>query len=167
MSIVNSIYKGSASYGRFIAIITAVIVTLISLILVFFGVKYVNSVDLYNKISLATITGKNCNTGTKNNQSSCTYTLTYSDENGRKIENVTITSNSDMPLNSQVSVSYDPSNNSEVRLTSENKKSTGYGMIFFAFIILVLAWGWVWITRNYEFAASASGFSSAFNLFKN
>ncbi len=168
MSVVNSIYQGSASYGRFIAIVCAVIVTLFSIILILFGIKYVNSVDLYNKNTLSTITGKNCSQeNKKNNQESCLYTVSYFDEDGVKIENVTFTSVSHFPLNSQVSISYNSSNKTEIRLTSENTKGTGYGMVFFGFIILAFAWGWVWVTRTYDFAASASGFSSAFNLFKN
>ena len=169
MSVFDSIYKGSAGYGRFIAIVCAVIATLVSIILIFSGIKYVNSVNLYNKNTLSTITGNNCNTEnrTKNSQGSCTYTVSYFDENGAKIDNVTFSSFSDFPLNSQVSISYNPSNKTEIRLTSENNKGTGFGMIFFGFLISAFAWGWVWITRKYEFAASASGFSSAFNFFKN
>ena len=166
--IANTIYKGSASYGRFMAIVGAFIATLLSLILIFFGFKFANSVDLYNKNSTATITGKNCNkSNNNNNQSSCLYTVNYVDETGATIQNVNLTSSSDMPLNSQLMISYNPSNKTEVRLTSENTKSTGYMMIFFGIIIILFAWAWVWITRKYEFAASASGISSAFNLFRN
>jgi hypothetical protein len=166
-NIATSIYQGSASYGRFVAIIGAVIATLLSLFLIFFGIKFANSVDLYIKSTPATITGKSCTPGEKNQQGSCLYTLSYFDENGQKIENVTLTTSADMPLNSQMNISYNPANKTDIRLTSENTKGTGYMMIFIGILISGFAWGWVWITRKYEFAASASGISSAFNLFKN
>ena len=166
-NIATSIYQGSASYGRFMAIVSAVIATILSLILIGMGVAYNRSVSNYSKNTSGTIVGKSCSPSTKQNQGSCTYTVTYTDENGSKIENVTFSTQADMPLQSQVLISYDPANKTDVRLTSDNTRSVGYGMIFFGFLIVLFAWGWVWITRKYEFAASASGFSSAFNLFKS
>ena len=163
----KSIYQGSASYGRFMAIVSAVIATILSIILIIFGFKYNSSVSDYSQTASATIVGKSCSPNSKNNQGSCTYTVTYTDNNGQKIENVTFSTQTDMPLQSQIIISYSPSNKKEIRLTSDNTKGIGYGMIFVGFLIILFAWGWVWITRKYEFAASASGFSSAFNLFKN
>ena len=165
--IANSIYKGSASYGRFMAILGAVIATILSLILIGMGIAHNKSVSNYSKDTSGTIVGKNCSSSAKENQGSCTYTVFYTDENGNKIENVTFSSQSDMSLQSQVLISYNPTNKTDIRLTKDNTKNIGYGMIFFGILISLFAWGWVWITRKYEFAASASGFSSAFNLFKN
>ena len=166
-NIATSIYQGSASYGRFMAIVGAVIATILSMILIGGGFYFNKSVSNYSKNTSGTIIGKSCSPATKDSKPSCTYTVTYNDENGTKIENVTFTSQTDMPLQSQVLISYDPLNKTDIRLTSDNTKSVGYGMMFFGFLIIVFAWGWVWITRKYEFAASASGFSSAFNMFKS
>ena len=166
-NIATSIYQGSASYGRFMAIISAVIATILSLILIGMGVAYNRSVSNYSKNTSGTIVGKSCSPSTKQNQGSCTYTVTYSDENGNKIDNVTFSTQADMPLQSQVLISYDPSNKTDIRLSKDNTTTIGYGMIFVGFLIVLFAWGWVWITRKYEFAASASGFSSAFNLLKS
>ena len=166
-NIANSIYQGSASYGRFMAIVSAVIATILSLILIGIGVAYNRSVSNYSKNTSGTIVGKSCSPSTKQNQGSCTYTVSYSDENGNKIDNATFSTQSDMPLESQVLISYDPTNKTDIRLTKDNTTTIGYGMIFGGILIVLFAWGWVWITRKYEFAASASGFSSAFNLFKS
>lgn len=163
----TSIYQGSASYGRFIALISAVFATILSIILIIFGFKHNASVSNYSKTASGTIISKNCPLNSKNNQGSCSYTVNYNDENGIKIENVTFSTQSDIELNSQVIISYNPSNKKEIRLTSDNTKVLGYGMIFIGFLIVLFAWGWVWITRKYEFAAATSGVSSAFNLFKS
>lgn len=165
-NIANSIYQGSASYGRFMAILSAVIATILSVILIGMGIAYNRSVSDYSKSTFGTIVGKNCSVSTKQNQGTCTYTVTYNDELGNKIDNVTFSTQTDMPIQSQVLISYNPTNKTNIRLTNDNTTSIGYGMIFVGCLIVLFAWGWVWITRKYEFAASASGFSSAFNLFK-
>ena len=172
MGIASTIYGGSASYGRFIAIVGAIIATIIAIFLIGGGIKFNTSVSNYSSTSSATITGKNCTNqgqgqGQGQGQKECIYTLKYIDTDGILIENVILKSQLDMQINSTITISYNPSNKTDIRLTSENTKETGYVMIGIAIIILLFAWGWVWVTRKYEFAASASGFSSAFNMFKN
>jgi hypothetical protein len=54
-NIATSIYQGSASYGRFMAIISAVIATILSLILIGMGVAYNRSVSNYSKNTSGTI----------------------------------------------------------------------------------------------------------------
>ena len=170
MGIASTIYGGSASYGRFIAIVGAIIATIIAIFLIGGGIMFNTSVSNYSSTSSATITGKNCTNqgqGQGQSQKECIYTLKYIDIDGTLIENVILKSQLDMQINSTIMISYNPSNKTDIRLTSENTKTTGYVMIGIAIIILLFAWGWVWVTRKYEFAASASGFSSAVNMFKN
>jgi len=166
MGVASAIYKGSASYGRFIAIISAIIATLIGIALVVMGVNHNISVSKRSYTANATVISKNCSnsSSTSNNSNLCEYTINYKDENGN-VNNATFSTTNEYLLNSIIPISYGE-NKSDVMPSKDNKKSTGYGMMVFGIILTLLAWGWVWVTRTYEFAASASGISSAFDFFK-
>jgi hypothetical protein len=161
MGIASTIYKGSASYGRFIAIVTAIVATIIAIFLIVYGIKFNISVNKRSYNASAKVISKNCPEKTL-----CTYTVTYVDNMGQIIENASFESDNKIQLNSNITISYDPNNKTDIIQESENKTSTGYGYMFIALIILLFAWGWVWVTRKYEFAASSSGFSSVFDFFK-
>lgn len=165
MSVADSIYKGSAAYGRFTALLGAILATIIGIFLLIAGIKHNNSVSLYSKSSMANITNKTCEMS-NGKQGNCTYTVTFVDEYNNTVTS-TLQTLTQVEQNTQVQISYNPNNKSDIRLSSENVKSNGYIMIVFGLIIALGAWFWVWVTRKYEFAASASGFSSAFDLFRN
>jgi hypothetical protein len=168
MGVASAIYKGSASYGRFIAIISAIIATLIGIALIVMGVNHNISVSKRSYTANATVISKNCSNSSSNSSSNnsnlCEYTINYKDENGN-MNNATFSTTNEYLLNSIIPISYGE-NKSDVMPSKDNKKSTGYGMMVFGIILTLLAWGWVWVTRTYEFAASASGISSAFDFFK-
>ncbi len=166
MGVASAIYKGSASYGRFIAIVTAIIATLIGIALVVMGIAYNVAVSKRTLVATGTVISKNCSNGSSNNKSNvCDYTVEYKDENGN-VNNATLSTTGEYILNSTMSISYGKEDKKDIVLTSDNNKSIGYGMIVFGIIITLLAWGWVWVTRTYEFAASTSGISSAYNFFR-
>jgi len=162
-NIAKTVYEGSASYGRFIAMIFAVIATVIGIGLVLFGITYNKSVLRYSNTSVATINSKSCN---MNEKKSCNYTLSFVDNTGQTV-NTTYSSVYEFEINSKIDIVYDPSDKNTIRLKSDNTKTNGYMMIGVGIAIPLFAWFWVWVTRKYEFAASASGFSSVFNMFKN
>ena len=159
-SALSSIYKGSASFGRFTAMFIAVIVTIICIIVVLGSIKSNTDTNKYSKTSDATIINKNCTV-----PNMCDYTLNYLDENNQLVNAKLTTNINNMNINSVVNISYDPSNKQMVRLTSENKKTSILGVILVCAIISGGFWLWVWVTRKYEFAASASGISTAFDIF--
>lgn len=159
MSAVSTIYKGSASFGRFMAKFWAILVTLISIVLVFYGINFIRSVSKYSKKSQGKVISKMCKNGI------CEYTISYTDENN-KSNIAKISSSSVIEINSEVEISYVPSNPSEIRFTSENKESSGYTFIFLGMFLTMGVWFWVWVTNKYEFAASASGISSALDIFR-
>lgn len=171
MSVADKIYQGSVSYGKFTAILGAIIATIVSIFMIVFGINFNKSVKNYSKVSLAEIIGKSCNTNNTNNTNNqnsqtCSYTVSFIDEYNNK-NNASFDSNKNFSLNSMVQISYNPNNKNEIRLTTDNTTTTGYVLIGIGIFICIVSWIWVWVTRKYEFAASASGFSSAFKLFNN
>jgi len=163
-NIAETVYKGSASYGRFIAIVFAVLSILIGIGLIIAGITYNKSVLNYSSTTLGTINSKKCDTYDKNKN--CNYIVSFVDDNGQTI-NAQYSSKYEYEINSKIDIVYDPSDKNSIRLKSDNTKTFGYAMIGIGIIIPMFAWIWVWVTRKYEFAASASGFSSVFNMFKN
>lgn len=161
MGILSKIYEGSAAYGRFIAIFTAIIATMVAIFMIVSGYKFNMSVNKRSYNASAKVISKNCSEKTL-----CTYTVRYIDTMGQNVENVSFVNNEKIELNSNINISYDPNNKTDIILETENTKSSGYSLMAFALIILLFAWGWVWVTRKYEFAASTTGISSAFDLFK-
>jgi hypothetical protein len=156
----SSIYKGSASFGRFTAMFIAIIVTIICIIVVIGSIKSNTDTNKYSKTSDAKIINKNCTV-----PNMCEYKLNYLDENNQLVYAKITTSINNMNINSLVNISYDPSNKQMVRLTSENQKTSILGVILVCAIISGGFWLWVWVTRKYEFAASASGISTVFDIF--
>ena len=81
-SALTTIYKGSASFGRFTSMFMAVIVTIICIIIVIAGIKSNRDITKYSKTSDATIIDKNCSM-----QNICDYTINYIDENNQLVNN--------------------------------------------------------------------------------
>lgn len=167
MGVASAIYKGSASYGRFVAVVSAIVATLIGLAIIVMGVNHNISVSKRSSSSMATVKSKNCSNSSSNssNTNLCEYTVNYTDGNV-EINNVTFSTTNDYILNSIIPISYDPNNKRDIIPSKDNKVSTGYGMIAFGILLILLAWAWVWVTRTYEFAASSSGIASALDFFK-
>jgi|688.fasta_scaffold430441_3 hypothetical protein len=163
--VLSNVYKGSAAYGRFMAILGAIFATLIAIGLIILGIKYNKTVSDYSKKVEATVNSKNCTPSTKS-QSTCEYNVSYIDENGTSVNGKLNTTDS-IELNSKINIVYNPNNKNEIRFEKENTTTLGYTMIIIGIIIAIGAWFWVWITKKFEFAASASGVSSVFNLFSN
>jgi hypothetical protein len=161
MSIASTIYQGSASYGRFVAILSAIVATIIAICLVVYGIKFNISVKKRSYNASAKIVSKSCPQKT-----SCTYGVYYIDNLGQTVQNVSFVSNDTIQLNSNIIISYDPNDKTDILPEKENKTSNGYSYMLAALFILLFGWGWVWVTRKYEFAASVSGFSSASNFFR-
>ena len=159
-SALTTIYKGSASFGRFTSMFMAVIVTIICIIIVIAGIKSNRDITKYSKTSDATIIDKNCSM-----QNICDYTINYIDENNQLVNTKLTTSVNNMNTNSIVNISYNPTDKQMVKLTSENKKGSILGLILICTIVSGGFWFWVWVTRKYEFAASASGISTALDIF--
>ena len=163
-NIAETVYKGSASYGRFIAMIFAVLSIIIGIGLILTGIIYNKSVLTYSSTTLATFVSKKCDM--YNKDKNCNYVLSFNDDNGQTI-NASYSSKYEYEINSKIDIVYNPSDKSTIRLKSENTKTFGYTIIGIGIIVPMCAWFWVWVTRKYEFAASASAFSSVFNMFKN
>lgn len=161
MSVAKSIYKGSASFGRFMAMFWAVIVTLVCIVVFVYGFNQVQSVKKYKGVAKATILSKNCD-----NAGICTYNVKYTDEKSQNVDTTfKSVTNIDTKIVSVIDIVYDMDNKKNVRLTEENTTGTGYLLMFGSVIVSAGYWFWVWVTRKYEFAASASGVSDVFNMF--
>jgi hypothetical protein len=159
MSAVSTIYKGSASFGRFMAKFWAIVITILSVFIVFSGINFIRSVSKYSKKSTGKVESKMCKSGI------CEYVISYIDENNKPIT-AKISSSMLIELNTQVEISYIPSDPTKIRFTSENTESSGYFLIFLGIFLTIGVWFWVWVTKKYEFAASASGISSAVDIFR-
>jgi len=153
---ISKIYKGSASFGRFMSWFWAILATLISIILIVYGIKYINGVDDFSKKTSAKVISKNCK------DTLCTIELSFVNDKNEAIN--TRIQTTEVIISPTIEILYNSSN--EARLPKDNNKKNGIIMIFIAILILAFYWGWVYVAKKYEFAAAGSGFSSVYSFFK-
>lgn len=167
-SIGKEIYSGAAGFGRLWAVISAVIGTILSILLMIGGAYIIYHRSYLRSVKGEVLEDSVCSTTTDakgNSSTSCMTKVTY-EVDGHSYPNP------QKPLNSgsksyragqPITVYYDPNNPNDADLNPV-PKWIGILAIVISIVIIIGSWFWVWVTRKYKFAAAAGGASHAVDM---
>lgn len=157
----DSIYSGTATIGKIKAILVAIIFTIISIGLVYIGVKSIFTKDTLTSTVPGVVTKIDCD------KEGCDLEVEYT-VNGKvytlKEDNAPLVQ---IPvINQTVTIYFDPTNPNSARSEELNPKQLGSVYILIALIFLVFSWVGVWLTNKFKFYAAAEGAGTIFDLFR-
>jgi hypothetical protein len=162
-SIGSDIYTGVATYGRFQAVMGAIIGTIIALILIFVGI--VKMRDLHTFAAMMTVGAvNNCSQQTQktNNQTTITYicsvnvTFIAADGKTYSAKNVTVSAPNPVSMGDSLPLRYNPNNPSDV-VQEISPKLLGFGLIGFGLTMGVLSIGMAVLTFKSKGFAAVEG----------
>ena len=166
----QELYTGTADFGRIMAIIGAVIATLIGIGMIIGGIVALHHTTTRTAQVQGEVTNNNpCTPTAVNNvvKYNCiidvTFTLSAKVYTANFINN---NSNINYRKGDAITVYYDPKNPSDNGLLSDNSKIVGWVLLGIAPFIILFAWLWVYITRKSKVAAAAGGVASIFDMFR-
>lgn len=167
---VGMVYTGAASFGRFSAIISGVIGTLIALIIGGFGVYIIVESSRRTKSVTGTVTESTCENTTpdKKEGKTCEITVEYTSGQPSKMcmRNFAVPDEVIYEKGKKVTVYYDPSN--ACGTGSLESRSTdnilGIMLIGVAIVFIVIVWLIVYLTQEYKFFAAAEGVGTVISV---
>jgi hypothetical protein len=161
-SMFSEIYNDTASFGKFMAIISAILATVIGIVLIVAGVAEIRHVPIYTQVVNATIVNSpSCTSQVNGNLYSCMLTLKYTVNNVVYTSNLTTESSQPYMQNGSIQIYYNPKNPHQISQGSDNPKF-GWWIIGLAVIIISVAWLMVWMVYKYKFAAAGSAVYAIF-----
>lgn len=163
----SEIYTGTASLGKIMAIISAVMATIAGLIMIPFGIYMIARKSKLTKTALATVSGAPvCSESAEKSviTHTCAFSVTY------KVGTKTYTSplSTSGPISYEsgntINIYYDPTNPSDISENSDNSHVFGIILLVLGIVIPLFAWLWVYITSKSKLAAAAGGASEIMNI---
>lgn len=162
----KEIYDTSASFGKMMALISAVTTTIIGIILISIGIYLLSRKNIYTGKTKGTASNVNCNEDKFSQPPSilCIYTVTYKVND--KIYKKKVQTNHSVAEGEEITIEYDPSNPTNMHAFPSNTKLAGVLMISISTFIIGFSWLWFWITRKYKFAAATQGVSTGVGMLR-
>lgn len=174
-NLINDLYTGASGVGKIWTLVTAIISTLICLLMFALGIYII-----YHKNYLKQIEGKivkssyDCsvvkntttNKGSSNTSESktCRFDVQYTVDN--KNYTKTFSSSDIYSVDNIVTIWYDP-NHPDRSEFNPASKIVGWFIIGLSFFILFGAWFMVWFTRHNKFIAASVGAGAGMGLIKS
>jgi hypothetical protein len=159
----DQIYSGAASFGLIKSLITAIIGTIISVIMIIIGINL-----MLTKINTTSVEGTilnvRCIPG-ENNSQNCNINVSY-EYNGKQNKNIQYIGNVVYTENQKVTIYINKDNDSEIYLQNPSPKTLGVTLLIIGLLILGGVWLMFWLSKRYKFLAAAEGVSGAYNLFR-
>jgi len=167
--IVSNVYSDSQQFGIFTAFAGAIFATVISVIIIIFGISLILKKEEYTNIVLANILSSKCSANILNQKVSydCLLNLQYTIDKKSYTNNLLLTGKSiNYDLLKQVQIKYEKENPNKIELaTTMTDKSKGITMIVAALIILGFSWFAYFLVKKFKFLAAVEGFENARKLF--
>jgi hypothetical protein len=168
----DELYSGEATFGRINAIISAIVITVICIVMIIIGITLLVHKSHLKKIE-GTCTGdsqckKSTNCDDKNNchtAYSCTTPVQYT-VNGKVYMKSLSTGDSSYKKGDPITFYYEPSDPSVIE-SSPVPTWMGWLLIGLAILFLFAAWSWVYVTRKSKLAAAVGGTAATVGIFKN
>lgn len=164
----SRVYDRAASFGKVMANIGAVVMTIVYIIVVVYGIRVIR--DKNPKLSTdGTITSVDCNQAIydRNNMGySCSFTIDFT-ANG-KAYTINISNQREdhtYSVGQTIKVYYNPTNPTDATLDAPLDKNGAKLMIGVATGLLLLCWLWVWAVHRFQFLAAMQGVDSGLRLF--
>lgn len=160
----EDVYDGAAAFGRFMALLSLIGGTLISLLLIGIGIYLLVSKDKYSGSTTANIKEANCQriADSKSVRYECLLKLSYSVD-GKAYEREYGTHSGFYAPNTTLNIRYDPSNPNDITV-GMRKKTIAIIILCIGVFVLIMAWVWWWIVNTFKFAAAAQGVGSAYDI---
>ncbi|AHA56070.1 hypothetical protein EhV442 [Emiliania huxleyi virus 86] len=159
-------YSGLAAYGKFKAVMGAIVGTVIFLLMIVFGFKYIGKTTKYSastNVTLAMTEGCTQTTETKDGNTRTVYTCMVSAEytvgSDTFTYNDTISSGTKYANGSNVTLYYDPKNPGDATLKYHiNPGTLALAGVIIGFLGLFGTWGYTYfVLKNKEIAAVTGG----------
>jgi len=171
-SLGEEIYSGTASFGRVMALISAVISTLIGIALIIGGIYILSYKDKDKSIMAKIIDCPQpnnlcCDSWIDNNGGrnyNCILQIEYTVAGKQYKEVINPVGSTQYSKGGVIKIRYDPSNPSQVKLGSPPPHWLGWVLIAIGVFIPIMAWIWVWLTRKYKVAAAAQGVGTGLSV---
>jgi hypothetical protein len=167
MSVGDELYSDVASVGRTWALISAIIITIISLAAIIAGIVLLTKKGSRTKVSATIVKINNGDTGSvcpkiSDNNYSCLIWIKYNEVKEPVMYNYT--GNTQYYVGQTISVWIDKNNPQNFDLDYTEPKKLGTILIVGGIIILGFSWLYVWLTRKSKFIAAASGANLGLNI---
>lgn len=167
-SFTSKLYSGSATFGRVIALVSAILISIIGIILIIWGIILeVHKTKLTQKTS-GTVEIATCHQKIENKNIvySCNLTIKYTVKGKKHTLNVeNIESDSAYTDNDTIDVYYDPKNPNNGAINSDKYLHTmGIIMIICGIVMPLFAWGWWYLTTRSKAVAAAGGAAAGLDL---
>lgn len=168
----EEIYSGTVSFGRVMALISAVFVSIITVVMIVIGIVILVKKDPKKSVqgtvkSCGGFVDNNCcvSHGVNNDKFNCNIKVQYTVE-GKKYLTPTLNIDSDVRYapGSTITLYYDPKNPAGANLKKPPPKWLGGVLIGIALFICASAWVWVWLTRKYKVAAASQGIGTGLDI---
>jgi len=153
----ETVYSDTASFGKFYAIMSAIVATFIAIGLIIAGIfiirhrshlKTVNGLVSEDSTCVTIVDGENKSSTC---QTSVKYTI-----NEKEYHTSLNSGTSSYRKGDSIIVFYNPLNPNDAEL-NPIPKGLGYGLIAVGVVTLISSWVWVWVTYKYKVAAVATG----------
>lgn len=163
----DELYSDVATVGRTWAFISAIIITIISLISIIGGIILLTKKGNRIKVSATIVKINNGDTGNtcpkiSDNNYSCLIWVKYDQVKTPVMYNYT--GNVEYYVGQTISVWIDKNNPQNFDLDYTEPKKLGSILIVAGILILGFAWLYVWLTRKSKFIAAASGANLGLNI---
>lgn len=158
----SEVYNQTASFGMFMANISAAIGTIIGIGLIAGGMYFLLKKEKYSGVVQANIIDAQCNP-IASNQYQCKIKLEYS-VNGQKYTKEIIRNDKLYTRATPIEMRYDPSNPEDI-VSEPSSRMIGMIMLVVAMFILIGVWINWWIKRRFKIAAAAGGAGDVYKIF--
>lgn len=168
-SLGREIYEGAGTFGHIQAWISAIMSTIIGIILIVVGVVAIRHKTTLTDSTIGTVTKAECGDAYNDGNDikyNCTVDVSYEVKNKEYDITKSVNDTSKSFKNEKLTVYYNPSSPKDGELNSDNTKTIGIILTVVGVIIPLAAWLWVWVTSKSKFAAAAGGVAGAVNLIR-
>ena len=166
-SVGSEIYSGTASFGRIMAIFSAVMATLAGLIMIPLGIYLIARKSKLTATTNATIICDDCCIPTAEDSNityNCTLAVEYSVDGTQYNEPITTSGQQNYNNVKSATVYYDPKKPSDVSLDTDNTHTVGIIVLVVGIIIPALAWLWLYFATKYKSVAAVGGVAAGLDL---
>ena len=163
----DQIYTGVATFGVVMSDIKAVIGSIIGLIMIIAGISFLVKKSFRTSTVDGTVKTSNCAEVIENNniRYSCNIGVEFSINGKTQIKSFKDTNSyKKYDVNDTVTLWYDPNNNTNIDIMSDNLHGFGLGLLLMGIIIIIFSILWAYLANKYKPVAAAEGVFSGVNM---
>lgn len=163
----DQIYTGVATFGVIMSDIKAVVGSIVGIIMIIIGIFFMFKKSFRTNTLVGTIKTSNCSEIIENNNINynCDFSVEYN-ING-KIQSKPFTDTNSYKkytVNDTITLWYDPNNNTNIGIMSDNLHSLGIGLIILGIIIIIFSILLAYLSNKYKPVAAAEGIFAGVNM---